>query len=970
MTRDLEPKTFTVFHQNIASILAKQEILELTIQELQDTGTDPDVICLTETFLKSGYERYLNIKHYELATSYCRDQRRGGTCILVKKGLLCRDLTFLKTYTSQKTFEACGIHISSTNTVIICLYRTPTSDPNLFLDKLHCMLIDIYKKYNRFKIIIAGDININTLKSGRVTTRFQDLADNNNLKIHITVPTRKLSCIDHILSNVKDATATVLPLHISDHETAQLLSFPIEGKKLKPSSHTIYRRDYCLSNILKFRECLGNLSWSEVYEMSDPETSFSEFHEMFTLLYKLCFPKIKIKINNNKRKINWISKGLKRSCKTKRMLRYNYYKNKSITDKNKYIKYSGILKKCIRKSKQNSYSKFITSSKNKCKASWTLVKEELLKNEINEKFIYKINNNNKILTNPQDIAAAFNDHFIQSTKIPPNNQSQHTDPTKYRLPNSMFLSPMMEIEVKKEVLSLKNTNSEGYDEINTKVVKSCFPEISKILTHLINMTFSTGIFPTVLKQSVVKPLFKKDSKVDINNYRPITLIPIFSKILEKCMLKRIIEFCNKYDIIKKEQYGFQKDKSTTLAIFSLIDIILHNINNNNWTTGLFFDLSKAFDFVSHDILLKKLDAIGIRGLPLQWISTYLSHRRQCVVVTNINTKNEEETYSSNFKENNCGVPQGSVLGPILFLFYINDIVSVTNHKCILFADDISIIVTSNKKNKSINDHEHDINQTINNVIKYLDINNMKPNLNKTYYIQFNDNNRVKLNIDMNIKYLDEKIKKVKDTKFLGVLIDQDLNWKSHLNNLSSRLNKFVYALSHIKKHTNLKTAVVTYHAYVESILRYGLILWGNSTDVNRAFITQKKCIRAIFGKTPRDSCKPLFKSLGLLPLPSLYIYDVCLFVRKHPYLFKRACETNSRLKRDPQRLVISVQPKLRKYNKNCPAMCVKIYNNLPKDLKCLNDRQFKIKLYQWLHRNNFYDLKDYLDKKRWTCMYP
>lgn len=431
-----------------------------------------------------------------------------------------------------------------------------------------------------------------------------------------------------------------------------------------------------------------------------------------------------------------------------------------------------------------------------------------------------------------------------------------------------------------------------------------------------------------------------------------------SKVFEKCMYNRLISFCNTFHIISDEQHGFQKDKSTSLAIFSSVKELVTNLNKNYLTTGLFFDLSKAFDLVSHQILIDKLQHIGIRGHVLRWFSSYLSNRQQCVTVMKMNHNKEMVPYSSQYSYNRCGVPQGSVLGPVLFLLYINNIVSITNHKTILFADDISIIVKSDKKHNTINDHENEINDTINKLINWLDKNNLTVNLNKSVFIQFNKSYNSNFNINLNIP----KLKEVTHTKFLGVTVDENLNWKAHVEQVSNKINRFVYALRQIKNVTNLKTAISCYHAYVESMLRYGLIMWGNSTDQNRAFVAQKKCIRAMYGIPPDESCRPIFKELGLLPLPSLYIYEICMFVMKHKKLFIIADDVNPRSRRDPLRLLLNDVARLTKFNKSCLVMCVHIFNKIPCHIKMLNVRSFKTQLYKWLKTCNFYSVQDFIDR--------
>lgn len=266
-------------------------------------------------------------------------------------------------------------------------------------------------------------------------------------------------------------------------------------------------------------------------------------------------------------------------------------------------------------------------------------------------------------------------------------------------------------------------------------------------------------------------------------------------------------------------------------------------------------------------------------------------------------------------------------------------------------------MTSNKETNTVKDHEQDINNTIQVVKDWLYSNNLIINLQKSKYIQFNKSIGHHSSYNLNI----HSIENVSQAKFLGVILDEKLDWKSHLDNITNRINKYVYALRQVSRITNVTTAISCYHAYVESVLRYGLILWGYSTESNRAFIAQKKCLRAIYRMRPDESCRPLFKKLGLLPFPSLYIYEVCMFVHKYKSMFKKACDTHPRACRDPDRLLPDDHSRLAKHKKSCLIMCVKVYNNIPAQLRSLNIMSFKKQLHRWLNNQNFYSLHEFFD---------
>ena len=867
-------KDLSVFHINIRSLNKHGDELAIYLESINRRF---DIICLSETWITE-----LPVVDDVFPSYYgfhsIRNTRNGGGCaIYVNKNFKSSIIT---DFTVNEPFiETIFVKISlhTKNLIVGCCYRPPNSQVVEFQNFIEAKVSSITSEPG--DLIFCGDFNLDMLKinDDANSQSFYHAMNTYSLIPIISKPSRitdtSFTLIDNFfVSKLDSFTSGMFCVDITDHYPIFLIYKNYFALSEDLPDKLTYRiiNDYTLNELYNglMREDLARVLEYDV------DVSIELLHQIILEnLNRFCPIKTKYVSPKHKSK-PWITTLIRNKIK-ERQRYYRLLKFNAITLQ-AYHRFRNETNSLIRKSKLDYHERLFDRLKDNMKKTWNSINGILGKNKSKSR-IKSILHEGILYDNPRDIADAFNTHFSTIAQkiddlIPapgPGSPSYADFLRDTNIQNTFNFSPVNIEDISRIIYSFQNKSSH-MSTYSVKVIKFISPLISPILRDLINRSLAEGIFPNFCKIARVVPVFKSGSSSSLGNYRPISILPIFSKIFEKIVHKQLSDYLFFNNILNPNQYGFRKNRSTADAIVDMTQYIYDNLDQGETVISFFLDFSKAFDTVDHDILLYKLHLYGIRDIALNWFHSYLSGRLQYVSL---------DDFNSQVHLIDRGVPQGSILGPLLFLIFINDFPSCSNFfKFTLFADDSTLSCKFN--NTSADSMCLQLEAELCIINDWLNSNRLKLNSDKSHFICFSYRKNVTMR---SIKMGDNFINEVNNTKFLGLILDKNLNFREHISHISNKCSKSIGILFRLNSYLPTKILKALYSSMILPYLNYSIEAWFGAarTDSNKIFVLQKKSIRAIFRLPFNAHTNESFKINNILKINELYKLNLCSLVYKY-----------------------------------------------------------------------------------------
>ena len=864
---------FSILHLNIVTLQSHINELRESIALLNFPF---DLIAISETKLKTdcAIPTNIDLQGYYLEKT-TTDTFFGGVALYIRKSfnysvrkeLSCSD---------KNVAESVFIEIerkNQKNIIVGCMYRHH-SDLQTFNESFLSTILKKLTKHKNKTVFLCGDFNANLLAADEhsATEAFYENLACQSCQPLILQPTRVTSHSATLIDNIFCNDLTVhteggnLTTSISDHfpQFAIIDNINKEQKKGIP----IIRRSYSNFNADEFENELRQVEWASIFENKTSEESINYLYNKTTALLDEMAPYRPLKRREIRTENSpWITRGILKSIKNRDKLHKKYLKDKNESTKaelfSKFKQIRNTLSILIKQAKSDYYKELFEENKSNIKQTWKEIKKIVNLNKKNTVFPESIKKGHHFIHDKKEIASEFNSFFTSigntiDNKIPLVEKNVKDYLTNQQT-NIFHLSPTTPLEISNIIISIKLSKASGPNSIQTKLLKDCIHIFSFVISMLINKSFSEGSFPDFLKLANVIPIFKKNDKNICGNYRPISLLSNISKIYERVFHTQLYHFFDDNNLFYQRQFGFRKKHSTEHALLNIVENVRNKMRNKTFSCGTFIDLEKAFDTVNHKILLEKLSYYGVKGNALYWLRDYLTNRKQCVILDE----------SSTYLPITCGVPQGSILGPLLFTIYINDMhKAVVNSIVYHFADDTNLIYSS----KNIKILRNNMNHDLSSIYIWLCANRLSINAAKTEFILFKPP-KCKIEDRFTLKVNNVTIFESTKLRYLGVILDNKLSWKYHIHELAKKLSRATGVINRLKDNSvPTKALLSVYFAIFQSHLNYGLSVWGQAQEIylQKIRTIQNKVLRKITNADYDTHITDIFKQTNVLKLTDLF----------------------------------------------------------------------------------------------------
>ena len=882
-----------VFH-NIRS--ARGPGLELLDGELRRWGVKWDVVGLAETWLDEESEKALTLRGYETVCASRKKKSGGGVALLVRDGLIFKERPDLSTFT-EGVFESVFIEIlrgrGLKNQVVGAVYRPPGSDISCFSQEI----ARIMGLIGRMEGYIMGDFNVDLLNKthGGVMPDVLGEFMSGGFYPLISLPTRitdtTATLIDNIWTNnlQVEIVSGLVTVRLSDH----LPVFSFMGGNRVGDAKTEKGSKKRLVNEGRISRFAGVLrGWCfDVQSSLGPEGNVARFRNEFRDMYNTAFPLVDKKVGKKDIEKPWLDDDEFKALVVEKGELYSLKLKGKLTEamQERLVTVTKEVNRVRQRLKRSYFKKKLEEVKGDLRLTWEVLGEVLKgrKGRCKASSCGYFEKDGEGVTGGEQIAEGFCDFYCSvgpklAARIPREGRDAHLRFMGPRVEKSLFLRPTTPYEIEELCRGLDSSKSVGWDEVSPRVIKGVYRELAGPLSAFLNYCLRESIYPEFFKVARVVPVYKGEDPTQFGNYRPVSVLPVLSQVFERVLQNRLVEFLSEAGVLIPGQYGFRAGHSTAMAVLDMVEKIRGAWNSGNSALGVFIDLKKAFDTVDHHILLAKLEHYGIRGGAQDLLASYLKGRSQYVVYGG---------YESGRGEVSCGVPQGSVLGPLFFLLYVNDMGNACKElELVLFADDTNIFAQE-REPVALFDK---VNRGLQDLGTWFSCNKLTLNLKKTEYVFFGGP-RAKSTEGLGLSVGEEEVRRADGVKFLGMWVDERLRWTEQVSKVKRKVSQLLGVIGRARAVLASDSLRTLYNSLVLPHLQYCLMVWGdfpgdgNGSLGKNILSIQKKLMGMIDGRSRRYHADPLFAKHGILKVEDLYRQQL----RVHAWKFWNNCLPSS-----------------------------------------------------------------------------